>query len=303
MLEIKSFRTLVLILAPVLLLIGCEKNITIPQPSYNSRVTIQCSLEPGTVPKLYFYRTVPYFDKINTSLHDLFIKDALVEISDADTTDYLFVDSTYNFIKCEFEYFYTGSIQTRENRQYKLEITRDTSYYTATTTTNLRATTIDSVGYTSIFKDIYGEHEGVISYFRDLPNQSDYYRYEMTRMVDTTMRYREGKLHSPCIGSDSIIVVEFGRSVYDDVGASGEQMKLVIEPAYSHRKGLAGVVRIETIDKATYDFLYQLDRQKLGQLNPFVEPVFLTNGQFGSKALGYFGSIKRSNPVDFVFPE
>lgn len=64
-----------------------------------------------------------------------------------------------------------------------------------------------------------------------------------------------------------------------------------------------GLVRIETIDKATYDFFYQLDRQKLEQMNPFVEPVFLTNGQFGKDALGYFGSITRSNPVLLVFPE
>jgi hypothetical protein len=227
----------------------------------------------------------------------------MVKISDMDTTDYLYVDSTYNFIKCEFEYFYSGSILTRENTKYTLDIIRDTTFYTAFTTTNLKAVTIDSVGYTTNFKDIYGEHEGVIPYFHDNPNQSDYYRYEMTRLVDTTMKYREGKLHSPCIGSDSILVVEFGRSVYDDLNASGEQMRLVIEPAYSHYKGLKGIVRIESIDKFTFDFLYQLDRQKLEQLNPFVEPVFLTNGQFGSKALGYFGCIVRSSPMTFIFSE
>jgi hypothetical protein len=291
------------LLLPVIILTSCVKDISIPQAEYTPRATIQCSLESGTVPILYFYRTIPYFAQTGTSLHDLFIKNALVKISSQDSTDILQIDSTYNYIKCEFEYFYKGSVITRENRQYNLKISYNNITYTASTTTNLPTVSIDSVGYTTQFKDIYGEHEGVIPYFHDIPNQSNYYRYEMTRIVDTTMKYREGKLHSPCIGSGSVTILEVGRSVYNDQSSSGEQMNLVIEPAYSHRKGLTGLIRIETIDKVTYDFLYQLDRQKLEQMNPFVEPVFLTNGQFGRNALGYFGSITRSIPVLFVFPE
>ncbi len=282
---------------------GCVKDITIPQPDYTPRASIQCSLESGTVPKLFFYRTIPYFENTGVSLHDLFIKNAFVQISSQDTIDNLQIDSTYNYIKCEYEYFYKGSVITRENRQYNLNISYNNITYTASTTTNLPIVNIDSVGYTTQFKDIYGEHEGVIPYFHDIPNQSNYYRYEMTRLVDTTMKYREGKLNSPCIGSGSVTVIELGRSVYNDQSSSGEQMKLVIEPAYSHSEGLKGLVRIETLDKVTYDFFYQLDRQKLEQTNPFVEPVFLTNGQFGKDALGYFGSITRSVPVLFVFPE
>jgi hypothetical protein len=282
---------------------GCVKDITIQQPDYTPRATIQCSLEPGTVPILFIYRTIPYFEQTGTSLHDLFIKNAMVRISSRDTIDDLKIDSSFNYIKCEYEYFYRGSVITRANRKYDLNISYNNVLYSASTTTNLPVVIIDSVGYTTQFKDIYGEHEGVIPYFNDIPNQSNYYRYEMTRVVDTTMKYREGKLHSPCIGSGSVTVVELGRSVYNDQSSSGEQMKLVIEPAYSHSEGLTGLVRIETLDKATYDFFYQLDRQKLEQTNPFVEPVFLTNGQFGKKALGYFGSITRSAPFLFVFPE
>ncbi len=303
MIETKSNIILITIFLSVLIFTSCEKTISIPQPAYTPRATIQCSLEPGTVPRLVFYRTIPYFEQTGMSLHDLFIKDAQVQISSQDTVDNLYIDSTYNYIKCEYEYCYEGSIITRDNQQYYLEIFRDTSIYSASTITNLPVVTIDSVGYTTEFKDIYGEHEGVMPYFHDIPNQSNYYRYEMTLQIDTTMDYQGSKLHSPCIGSGSITVVELGRSVYNDQSSSGEQMKLVIEPAYSHQQGLTSMIRIETIDIATYDFFFQLDRQKLEQMNPFVEPVFLTNGQFGKKALGYFGSITRSAPVTFVFPE
>lgn len=282
-------------------LLSCEKDITISQPQYDSRVSIQCGIELGVVPKVFFYNTVPYFDVV--SLRQAFVRGAVVKISDGTDTDSLTTDSTYNFLKCEYEYFYRGNILIKPNEDYSLTIISNNITYSASTKTNLEAVTIDSVGYTSAFSDIYGEHEGVIPYFHDLPNQTNYYRYEMTRSIDTTMKYREGNIHSPCIGSDTITVLELGRSVYNDLNLNGDQISLVIEPAYSHRKGLVGIVRIQSIDKATYEFYDQLDRQKLGQANPFVEPVFLEDGQFGKKAIGYFGSIVRSLPVSFVFPE
>lgn len=290
-----------LILTLILFVSGCEKDITIPQPEYKSKVSIQCGLEVGVFPKVYFYNTIPYFDI--ASLSDVFVRNARVKISNSFETDSLVVDSSYNYLKCEYEYFYLGKILVKADEDYELNIITDTAEYTAYTKTNLQAVTIDSVGYTQAFTDIYGEHEGVTPYFHDIPNQTNYYRYEMTRSVDTTMKYREGKISSPCIGSGSITMLELGRSVYNDQNLSGEQISLIIEPAYSHYNGLTGIVRIQTIDKATYEFYNQLDEQKLGQLNPFVEPVFLTDGQFGKRAAGYFGAIVKSEPVTFVFPE
>lgn len=283
------------------LLAGCEKDIQVSQPQYSSRVSIQCGLEVGILPKVYFYKTVPYFDVV--SLQQAFVRNAVVKITNSVETDSLTIDSVYNYLKCEYEYFYLGKFPVKADEKYTLTIVSNSEKYTATTQTNLSPVTLDSVAYTSKFNDIYGEHEGVIPYFHDIPNQTNYYRYEMLRSVDTTMRYREGQIHSPCIGADTVTILELGRSVYNDQNINGGQISLVIEPAYSHKKGMVGVVRIETIDKATYDFYDQLDQQKLGQTNPFVEPVLLTDGQFGKKAVGYFGSIIRSAPMKFVFPE
>jgi hypothetical protein len=280
---------------------GCEKNITIPQPRYDSRLSIECGLEVGVVPTLYLYKTVPYFNTVDVS--QLFVKDAVVKITNSSSADDLAIDSTYNYLKCVYDYFYKGKISVEANKYYQLTILYNGITYSASTNTNNTAVTIDSIGYTDTFKDIYGEHEGVIPYFHDIPNQANYYRYEMTRTVDTTMKYSGGKINSLCIGSGSVTVLEEGRSVYNDLNLNGGQVRLVIEPAFSHRTGSVGLVRIQTIDKVIYDFFDQLDRQKLGQLNPFVEPVFLSVGQFGNKAIGYFGSIARSAPVQFIFPD
>lgn len=284
-----------------LCLAGCEKNITIPQPKYDSRLSIECSLEVGVIPTLYLFKTTQYFNVVDAS--QLFVKDASVKISNTTGEDDLAIDSTFNYLKCKYDYFYKGKIPVEFNKKYQLSIIYNGITYSASTTTNLTAVTIDSIGYTDSFKDIYGDHEGVIPYFHDIPNQTNYYRYEMKRNVDTTMKYSGGKITSPCIGSGSVMVLEEGRSVYNDLNLNGGQIYLVIEPAFSHQKGSTGVVRIQSIDKATYDFFDQLDRQKLGQLNPFIEPVFLSVGQFGDKAIGYFGSVARSAPVQFIFPE
>ena len=102
---------------------------------------------------------------------------------------------------------------------------------------------------------------------------------------------------------DSALVHELGRSVYTDLGQTGKQIKIVIEPAYTHKQGTKGIVFIQTIGKDAYDFFDQLDKQKLAQFNPFVEPVFLRDGQFGSRAIGYFSAMVKSNPVSYLFPE
>jgi len=284
-----------------LFLAGCEKNITVPQPPYDSRVSIECGLEVGVVPTLYLYKTIPYFT-IEDVRH-LFVKNAIVKISNTTSVDSLALDSTFNYLKCEYDYLYKGNIFIEADKKYQLSILYNGITYSASATTNLTAATIDSIGYTDAFKDIYGEHEGVIPYFHDVPNQTNYYRYEMIRTVDSTMKYNGVKLNSPCIGGGSVTILEEGRSVYNDLNLNGSQISLVIEPAFSHRTGSVGLVRIQVIDKVTYDFFDQLDRQKLGQLNPFVEPVFLSVGQFGNKAIGYFGIIARSFTVQFIFPD
>lgn len=291
----------IITLLSVIFLTACEKNINIKMPQYDSRVSIQCGLEVDVVPKVFLNSTVPYFD--STSLSKVFVNGAIVKISNSTETDSLTKDSTYNYLKCEFEYYYQGSKPIKANQNYQLTIVSGEETYTATTSTNLVPVTIDSVGYTEQFSDIYGEHEGVIPYFHDNTTLTNYYRYEMKRDIDTTMQYREGKIYSPCIGDGKVTVLELGRSVYSNLNLSNSQIKIVIEPAYSHKTGMIGIVRLQTIDKATFDFFDQLDKQKLGQTNPFVEPIFLTDGQFGKKAVGYFGSIVRSDPVRFVFPE
>ena len=295
-------KNILLFISIILLFASCEKTINITPPPYTDKLNIQCALEPDSFPTLYLYKTVAFFDPAITA-SQLFVRNATVEISSIDGADRLTPDSIYNGLKCEFEYFYEGKNIIKSDKTYNLKIVWNGQTFNATTVTSQQAVKVDSVGYTAAFSDLYGEHEGVIVYFNGLVGQSNFYRYEMRRQVDSSQKYASSDLNKACIGNKIINVLEIGRSVYDGTNLGGQQNKLVIEPAFSHRKDLVGAVRIQTIDKATYEFFNNLDRQKLAQLNPFVEPVFVKSGQFGDAAIGYFGALMRSQSVRFVFPE
>lgn len=299
----KAFIYTIIVLFAAILFLSCEKTITITPPSYTGKVSIQSMLEPASIPIVYFNRTVPYFDK-KVSFADLVVRNAMVKISDGVSSDVLKLDSTYDKIYCQYNYYYKGYTPVQLNKTYTLTINSGTDTYTATATTaNLSKATIDSTSFTPVFNDLYGEHEGVIVYFKDIPSQTDYYRYEMERYVDTATKLASQKIASVCLGRDSIKVDELGRSVYNDAGQNGQQFKIVIEPAYSHKPGTKGLIYIQTTDKNAFDFFDQLDKQKLAQFNPFVEPVFLRDGQFGSKAIGYFSAMVKSNSVVYIYPE
>jgi hypothetical protein len=292
----------ILTIAIVATLFNCTKEIVLPQLPYDGRVSIQGIVEPDSIPRVYFNRTVPYLTG-STNTADLVIRNAIVKISSLGESDILSLDSTYDKVDCRYLYFYNGNVKARKNMSYTLEINDGLKTYTATATTSIVPVTIDSVSYTATFKDLYGEHEGVLTYFKDILNETNYYRYEMLRSVDSTVRRGEKKLYGSCLGGESINYRELGRSVYSDQNLEGQQIKLVIEPAFSHTAGLVGYVRVQAIDKATYEFYDQIDRQKLGQYNPFVEPFFLKEGQFGKDAIGFFGARVKSEPVKFIFPE
>jgi len=283
----------------------CQTEIPLPEIPYNERVIIQGVIEPDSVPLVRFNRTVPYLSG-TTDPGKLVIRDASISVHGPGESDHLKLDSTFLPMDCRFDYFYKGTIKATRNTTYTLEILHGSKTYTASTTTALTPVTIDSVSYTPAFKDLYGEHEGVITYFNDINGEKNHYRFEMLRAADVSTRDVTGNNRDvliPCLEvGDTIMFREIGRSVYSDKNLKGQQIKLIIEPALTHLVEVVIFVRIQTIDKATYDFYDQLDGQKLAQYNPFVEPVFIMDGQFGKNATGFFGSLIRSEPVRFLMP-
>ena len=76
-----------------LVLFGCTKTIPVEQQPYTERISIEGLLEPGTTPKVFLSRTVPFFTNDQTP-SSLFIPDADVRIVSPDGVDVLRPDST-----------------------------------------------------------------------------------------------------------------------------------------------------------------------------------------------------------------
>lgn len=282
--------------------ISCvEKTIDVKPLAYQAKPVIECMITPGQKPRLYLSTSVAYFDqKINRK--DLNIKGAEVTVRSALGTDVLREDSAFNLFTCQYDYFYQGDTPIEKNVAYTLTIRAMGGVFTAQTTTDLSAVTITSVGYTSQFNDIYGEHEGVVVDFDDIPGQENFYRYQMNRMIDSTITYGSANAHSVCTDGSLFHIIEIGRSAYNDRNQNGLPMEIVVEPAYKHAADQVAYVLIQAIDRNAGEFYDALDRQKLALLNPFVEPVFLSSGQF-KDAIGIFGSYVLSDSVKFVYPE
>ena len=284
-----------------LLFFSCEKEISIVQQPYNEKPSIQCLITPGQYPKLYLNKTLPFLTP-PASAREIFIDNATVTITGGGDEIPLVSNSVLDNFYGTVSYFYSGTTKIRENTEYTLKIIYKGKVFAANTTTNQRKVQIDSITYIDQFKDIYGEHEGVVFHFKDPPGELDNYRYEMQRLVDSTT-YAVNDFKSPVLmGSEKALVIETGRSMYNDVNFDGGSYSFVMEPAFKHKAGDTTFVYLQNCDKNIFDFYNELDKQKLTQKNPFIEPVFLRTNQF-KDAIGVFGSYALSDSILFVYPE
>jgi hypothetical protein len=291
------------ITAAVIIFAACTKEVSIPIQPYESKLSIQCLITPGKKPVAYIYQTVPFFD-VNVLPSDLVVRNAVVNLSGPEGTEILQIDSSWNAVLCYYEYFYSGLTPVQSNQTYTLSVVYKGETFSATTKTDRRVVQLDSVTYTAKFKDLYGEHEGIVLHFNDPAGKGDYYRFDMGRTFGPTDTiFGVGKVISECALGKTTWIQEIGRSIYPDQSPDASSFTITVEPTYKHHQGQTGYVRLQSMDKAAYDFYDQFDRQKLSQANPFVEPVFILPGQFGERAFGVFGAYVVSDSIQFVYPE
>ncbi|MCW3070326.1 MAG: hypothetical protein JWO44_216 [Bacteroidetes bacterium] len=282
-------------------IIACQKDIKLKLLKYDSQLSIECILYPGKVPQLFLSTSVPFFSS-SVSPSQLFARGAIVSITGT-STDNLVADSVFDKFRCRWVTFYKGTIPAQQGQSYNLSVTYKGTTYSATTTINQPKVTIASTSFVHSFHDIYGDHEGVILNFNDIAGSDNSYRYQMNRMIDSSVYGASnlGLIHSTCTNGAMFYTSEFGRSIYFDKGLDGQGMQFVIEPAFKHKMNDTAYVFVQSLDKNSAEFYDNIDKQKLAQLNPFVEPVFLKTKIEG--CIGVFGSAVVSDSVLFVYPE
>jgi hypothetical protein len=295
----KKNLSLYVILA-TFLLISCEKTITVKQQAYQSKLSIQGLITPSQLPRIFINRTVPYFDpKVNT--RELTVDNAKVTLNDGTSVFTLPFDSLYNYHYCRYDYFYSSLQNIQANKTYTLTVDFNGTTYSAQAVTNQSKVAITSLSYVQTFKDLYGEHEGIIVGYMDKPGEENFYRYEMGRMIDSSVKSVDA-VKSSCTFGAKYYVKEVGRTVYSDKNVDGKSLTFTFEPNYSHKTGDSAYIKLESVDKNIFNFYDNLDRQKLAQYNPFVEPVFILPGQFKG-AIGVFGAYAVSDSMLMLYPE
>lgn len=286
----------------LMMITSCEKDINIKQQPYSSKLSIQCLITPGTLPILYLNNTLPYLNAAESS-KKMFVADARVTIEANGITDQMVPDSVFQVFFGTYNYFYKGLKLILPNQTYTLTILSKGTGYIASATTDQHPVKLDSVTYVKAFKDVYGEHEGVVFHLKDDPAARNYYRFEMHRLADTATYWGENKFKSPILkNNETTRVTEIGRTIFSDASFSGGNFSFAIEPVFKHRKDLPTYVRLQICDKNMFDFYDELDQQMLSIKNPFVEPIFLLPKQF-KNAIGVFGSYAVSDSVLFIYPE
>ncbi|MEO5564899.1 MAG: DUF4249 domain-containing protein [Chitinophagaceae bacterium] len=297
-------KKIVLIVIAGLSFTTCKKDVIINfPPGHISQVFIEGMLYPGKKPQIFISKSNPFFSSKVTP-QQVFARGAAVKITNGTTVDVLVPDSTFNKFRCRWELFYRGNIATGYGKTYTLEVSYEGKTYTASTTINQRVVAIKSITYTAEFFDIYGGHDGVIIKIKDPPGRQDYYRFQMNRMIDTSVKHAhvlDGFINT-CVSNpdEEFFVTDIGRIVFSDETADGQEITMSIEVTYEYSKGDEGWIMIQTLDKNSAEFYKDLDDQLQAIQNPFVEPVFINTKIQG--AIGVFGSSVLSDSVLFVYP-
>jgi hypothetical protein len=288
----------------VVLFTACKKDIVINfPPGHLSQVFIEGMLYPGQRPQIFISKSNPFFSSKVTP-QQVFARGAVVKITSGTTVDALVPDSAFNKFRCRWELFYRGNIAAEYGKTYTLEVSYEGKTFTASTTINQRKVRIDSIKYTPEFFDVYGGHDGVIITITDPAGKGDYYRFQMNRMIDTSVHHAhvlDGFINTCVSGpNEEFFVKDIGRIVFNDENADGQKIVMSIEVTYEYDKDDEGWVMIQTLDKNSAEFYKDLDEQLQAIQNPFVEPVFLNTKIKG--AIGVFGSAVISDSVLFVYP-
>ena len=299
-----TVNKILLIILTEVLIAGCKKNIIINfPPDHHSKVFIEGMLYPGQKPKIFISQSHPFFSPRVTP-QQVFARGALVKIISGSTADVLVPDSIFNKFRCRWEPFYRGNIAAEQGKTYTLEVSFEGKTYTATTTISQKPVSIESIEYTPEFFDVYGGHDGVIIKITDHPGTADYYRFQMNRVIDTSVHHAhvlDGFVNTCVSGPDEKIpVTDIGRIVFTDENRDGQKIAMSIEVTYEYDKEDSGWVFIQSLDKNSAEFYKDLDDQFQAIFNPFVEPVFINTKIPG--AIGVFGSAVLSDSVLFVYP-
>ena len=245
-----------------------QKNIEINLPPYESKLVVECYLEPGKPYRLVLLETVPY----NATTTLPIINNALVIVTHngiADTLKNTFeADSSSNKL---FNYTNPNTIPADYDSDFSLYV-KDSKGRIATATTKLlRAVDIDSVKLNFGTTPATDTIASVLTYFSDNPAATNFYRFIINYDGVTGYTERDFVLSDNFASNGKIVV--------------GTRQRFLVNETIC--------ISLYHIDKAHYDYAQSAVSAAQAAASPFGQPGNITSNVKGG-GFGIFTSLAYS---------
>lgn len=276
----KSSWLILFLLTVVFCSCDLQKAVNIELPAYDSRLVVECYLEPGKPFTLLITQSSAYFDVFPTDngqfLENLLVDNAEVTIHFKDTIYELKNELTFNgFTNKIFNYKTYQEVPLDYDHDFDLNIITPEGKTITATTRLIPPIPIDSVAVEFKEADTLAR---VLTYFTDIPHEANFFR----RM-----------LHKNSL--DSLPEQDFTTDdrIVEDVVVFGSQ--------YTFEEGEKVINTLFHIDQAYYDFLESLSIAVNSNGNPFGQPSpILSNLEGTADAIGIFTGLSYDRKTTFV---
>lgn len=256
---------------PILFLTGCnlEKEVEIDLPDYESRLVVECYLEPGKPITLLLNRSAPYFDPFPTFdqrfLENVLVNDAEIAIRFRGQTYPLSNELTFDPVTRKLYNYRSNTIIPEDYESpFQLSIQTPEGDSISASTRLVPVIPIDSLVVE--FSDADSTKARLLTYLTDPPEQDNFYR----RMLHLGELNNDPEQDFPA--SDRIV---------EDV--------LLFGTAFDYEEGDTLVSTIYHIEKAYYDFLESARTARSSNGNPFAQPSpIISNLHGNADAIGIF---------------
>lgn len=278
--------TLLSLCSATLLLLGLsscnlEKEIDIELPAYDSRLSLECYLEPGQVFSLLLTKTAPYFAPF-PDLDDQFLagilEDSATVVITHNGINYPLENRLFfnPFTRKLFNYVALVPVPEDYNNDFILNITTKEGKTITATTRLLPKVPIDSVIVQFAPMDTLAR---VLTYFKDDTNQRNYYR----RM-----------LHKSSL--DSIALQDF---VTDD--RFTDNGRFVFGTNYDFAEGDTIINTLLHIDETYFDYYESTQNAFFSNGNPFAQPSPINTRLGGTAgAIGVFTGLSYNRVTTII---
>ena len=278
----------------IAIILSCQKQIEFDLPEVEQTIVVEGKIESGEPPIVYLTNTQGYFDSLDiNTLLDIFIKDAIVKVSDGINEVTLL--HTFNIAQPEKLWHYTcdsASFHGVDGRNYLLTIEYGGEIFTANT----------QIPYPVPLDSIWFEAQSgldslgfIWTKFTDPDTLGNCYRWFSQRINTYLYNYPSPYDNIKGQKKDTIMVAPFGSATDDKLFnglafefavARGEIGNFEGPDDEGPEEGMFKIgdtvaIKATSITYSTYLFVRSMEDQALSNGSPFASPGNLPNNIIG----------------------